>query len=90
MPAKRPPAKRPPKDTNQLARYIVEVTTGEAEKIEPPVKNPHAQVLGRLGGLKGGKARAGKLSAKKRKTSAKKAADARWVIRSVKPRGSSE
>jgi hypothetical protein len=35
--------------------------------------------LGRLGGLKGGKARAANLSAKKRKEIAKKAADARWA-----------
>jgi hypothetical protein len=34
------PARRPPKDANQLARYIIEVTTGETEKIEPPKKNP--------------------------------------------------
>jgi hypothetical protein len=39
------PAKRPPKDINQLARYIVEVTTGETEKITPPKKNPHAQAF---------------------------------------------
>ncbi len=78
MPAKRPPAKRPPKDTNQLARYIIEVTTGEAEKIEPPKKNPHAQALSALGASKGGKARANKLSSKKRKAIAQKAAKVRW------------
>jgi len=72
------PAKRPPKETNQLARYILEVTTGETEKIEPPAKNPHAQALGRLGGLKGGKVRAETLTAKERKHSAQKAASARW------------
>ena len=49
MPARRPPAKRPPKDTNQLAHYILEVTTGEAEKIEPPKKNPAAVALAMLG-----------------------------------------
>ena len=69
---------RPPKDTNQLARYIIEVTTGEAEKIEPPVKNPHAQALSALGASKGGKARANKLSSKKRKAIAQKAAKVRW------------
>jgi hypothetical protein len=41
-------------------------------------KNPAAVALGRLGGLKGGKARAQKLSAKQRKESARKAALARW------------
>ncbi len=41
-------------------------------------KNPAAVALGRLGGLKGGKARAAKLSAKKRSEIAKKAAKTRW------------
>ena len=41
-------------------------------------KNPAAVTLGRLGGLKGGKARADKLSPKKRSAIAKKAAEARW------------
>jgi hypothetical protein len=43
-----------------------------------PTKNPHAQALGKLGGLKGGKARAKKLTPEKRKEIAKKAAAARW------------
>jgi len=72
------PAKRPPKETNLLAKYILEVTTGETEKIEPPAKNPHAQALSKLGASKGGKARAQKLSTKKRRDIAKKAAKARW------------
>lgn len=75
MPAR---ASKPPKDANQLAKYILDVTTGETEKIEPPAKNPHAQALSRLGASKGGKARAAKLSATKRKAIAKKAAQARW------------
>ena len=72
------PVKRPPRDTNQLAKYILEVTTGETEKIEPPTKNPHAQALSELGAAKGGRARAESLSAKKRSQIAKKAAKARW------------
>jgi hypothetical protein len=72
------PAKRPPKDTNQLAKYILDVSTGEAEKIEPPKKNPHAQALSKLGASKGGQARALQLSAKRRKQIAKKAAKSRW------------
>jgi hypothetical protein len=72
------PTKRPPRDTNQLARYILEVTTGETEKIDPPEKNPHAQALSALGASKGGKARAKSLSARKRTAIAKKAAKARW------------
>jgi hypothetical protein len=70
--------KRPPKETNQLAKYILDVTTGAAEKIEPSAKNPHAQALSKLGASKGGKARAKNLSASKRKAIAKKAADSRW------------
>jgi hypothetical protein len=72
------PDKRPPKDSNQLAKYIVDVTSGQAEKIEPPRKNPHAQALSRLGASKGGQARAKSLTAKKRKQIAKDAAAARW------------
>ncbi|HKR12930.1 MAG TPA: hypothetical protein VJT15_12805 [Pyrinomonadaceae bacterium] len=72
------PEKRPPKDPNQLAKYIHDVTTGEAEKIEPPKKNPAAVALAGLGASKGGKARAKSLSSKKRKAIAQKAAKARW------------
>jgi hypothetical protein len=69
---------KPPRETNELASYIVRVTTGEEEKIEPPKKNPHAQALAALGASKGGKARALQLSAKRRKQIAKKAAKSRW------------
>lgn len=72
------PDKRPPRDPNELAKYILDVTTGEAEKIEPPKKNPHAQALSRLGASKGGQARAKNLSAKKRREIARKAAKKRW------------
>ncbi len=73
-----------PRDLNKLASSIV----GAATEGEPPIestpdgdKNPHAVALGRLGGLKGGKARAEKLSPKKRKEIAQTAARARWSIR---------
>ena len=59
------------KDVNALAFSIVNKTTKE--------KNPAAVALGRLGGLVGGKARANKLSAKKRKEIAIKASKARWA-----------
>lgn len=72
------PNKRPPRETNELAAYIVSVTTGEAEKIEPLEKNPHAQALAELGASKGGKARAKNLTAAKRKEIARKAASVRW------------
>jgi hypothetical protein len=71
-------------DVNVLAAQIVAEATGEAIKpIEKKLKekNPHAQALGRLGGLKGGPARAKKLSAKKRKEVARKAAITRWSKR---------
>ena len=45
-------------------------------------KNPHAVILGRLGGLKGGKARAKKLSAERRREIARAAAKARWAKQS--------
>lgn len=69
-----------PRDTNQLANLIVDMATG----IAPPEtkaadgKNPAAVALGRLGGLRGGKARAANLSAKKLSEIGKKAAKARW------------
>lgn len=66
-----------PTDVNQLAASIVgEATEAPAEK--PHEKNPAAVALGRLGGLKGGPARAASLSAMKRKQIAKRAAGARW------------
>lgn len=73
-------AKKPthPRDTNQLAKSIVDLATGEDTSVSETGKNPAAVALGRLGGLKGGKARAEKLSAKKRSEIAKKAAAARW------------
>lgn len=68
-----------PKDTNQLAKSIVALATGEiTEMLTKDGKNPHAVALGRMGGLKGGKARAKALSAKKRSEIAKRAAKARW------------
>ena len=67
---------RMPSDVNSLAAKIVERATAEPE--DRPKKNPAAVALGRLGGKKGGVARAKKLSAKKRSSIAKKAAQARW------------
>jgi hypothetical protein len=65
---------------NQLAKAIVDISVGEAPpEVDPDEgKNPAAVALGRLGGAKGGKARAAKLSAARRKSIAKKAARARW------------
>lgn len=76
------PEKRPPKDPNQLAKYILDVTTGEAEKIEPPKKDPAAVALGRRGGKASAKTRDQRLTPAKRKAIAKKAANARWKPKS--------
>lgn len=70
-------------DFNQIARRIVDQATGDApppakaKKVEKQ-KDPAAVALGRKGGLKGGKARAAKLTDAQRSASAKKAAAARW------------
>ena len=69
-----------PSDINELAKSIVDIATGEAPATTPEDsgKNPAAVALGRLGGLKGGKARAASLTKKERSEIAKKAAKARW------------
>lgn len=65
-------------DLNQLAKRIVDEATGEAPKTVLPEKNPAAVTLGRLGGKKGGKARAEKLTPEQRAEIARAAAQARW------------
>ena len=73
--------KRSSKDLNNTAFNVVQQATtgGTADQTEPkPEKNPAAVALGRLGGLKGGKARAQNLSKRKRREIAHKAAKARW------------
>lgn len=68
-----------PRDVNQLAKMIVDISTGNAPPEQPqPEKNPAAVALGKLGGAKGGPARAAALSPAKRKAIAKKAAAERW------------
>ena len=71
-------------DFTTVARRVVEQAIGEqwdGKPLEDPNKdkNPHAVALGRLGGQKGGKARAEKLTQRKRTAIAKKAALARWA-----------
>ena len=73
--------KKRPKDLAQLAHQIVQEATQEVKEPLQEIakeKNPAAVALGRLGGLKGGKVRAEKLSARKRKEIARKAAKTRW------------
>lgn len=67
-----------PRDPNQLAKLIVDIATGEAEDALSELKRRRSIPKGRAGGLAGGVARASKLSAKKRSSIAKKAAQARW------------
>lgn len=78
-------SKRRPTDINELAKAIVDEATAEekpdeAKEAPPPEqeKNPAAVALGKLGGQKGGKARAAKLTPDQRKEIARKAARARW------------
>jgi hypothetical protein len=80
MPDKR--LKRP-RDPAQLAKLMIDIASGEVEDRAPapvvdPDKDPAAVSLGRRGGLKGGKARADKLSPKQRSLIASTAAKARW------------
>lgn len=65
------------KDITQLDRKVLDRSVSDAEE-KPREKNPAAVALGRLGGLKGGKARAEKLSPAKRSQIAARAAKARW------------
>jgi hypothetical protein len=66
-------------DLNQLAKRMLDEATGEAPKTQPPpVKNAAAVELGKLGGKKGGAARAASLTPEQRSEIAKKAAAGRW------------
>jgi hypothetical protein len=70
--------KRSSKDINQTAFGVVQQATGQTAPIPKPEKNPAAVALGKMGGLKGGPARAKSLSPAKRKEIATKAAAYRW------------
>lgn len=67
-----------PRDLNKLAASIVEEATTDAPKPAEPKRDPAAVALGRRGGLKGGPARAMKLTPEQRSDAARKAARARW------------
>jgi hypothetical protein len=68
-----------PRDVNSMAAAIVAQATSDEPVPDPDEgKNPHAVALGRAGGLKGGKARAAKLTPEQRTEIAKKAAAKRW------------
>lgn len=68
-------------DLNQLAKRLVDESTGGAPKPTEREKDPAAVALGRKGGLVGGKARAAKLTPEQRSEIAKKAAGARWATK---------
>jgi hypothetical protein len=77
-------SRKRPRDLNALAKSIVDDATSDEPrqaKALPPEKNPAAVELGRLGGLKGGKARAQKLNPERRAEIARKAAAVRWANR---------
>jgi hypothetical protein len=72
-------SRKRPRDPNQLGKLVVDLATGGAtEPDHDDGKDPAAVELGRKGGLKGGKARAAKMTPEERSAAAKKAARARW------------
>jgi hypothetical protein len=72
-----PKGEKRPADVIGAAVMVARIATGEIEDIKTE-KNPHATALGALGGAKGGKARAAKLTKGQRQKAARKAAKARW------------
>jgi len=74
-----PKRSRKPSDLNALAASIVDDATDEGPRPESE-KDPAAVALGRRGGLKGGRARAERLSAEERTEAARRAARARWKL----------
>jgi hypothetical protein len=73
---------RRPRDPNQLGKLMVDIASGEIQDtISPSKRDPH-KTKGRAGGLKGGQARAKKLTDKDRAEIARRAAETRWSKRS--------
>lgn len=72
-------SRKRPRDVNELAAQLVDEATSDEPPADPGErKDPAAVALGRKGGLKGGKARAAKMTPEERAESARKAARARW------------
>jgi hypothetical protein len=69
-----------PRDLNRLATSIVRDATSDEPQPDTSGKNPAAVQLGKLGGKKGGPARAKKLTPEQRREIAKKAAAKRWAV----------
>jgi hypothetical protein len=78
MPKRSSRGKQGPEDANEIAFRVTQEATGEAPPEKPSQKNPAAVALGKLGGAKGGKARAARLTPGRRSEIARKAAAARW------------
>jgi hypothetical protein len=75
-----PDRSRKPSEINELGRQLVDEATDEQPKYDPDGgKDPAAVALGRRGGLKGGKARASKMTPDERSEAARKASQARWA-----------
>ncbi len=72
-----------PRDFSQAAKLVIDIASGEVEDHEPTPeeqgKDPAAVALGRKGGLKGGKARAAKMTPEERSEAARKAVSHRWA-----------
>jgi hypothetical protein len=80
-----------PEDESQLAKSIVDELTIDIDEQETkPEKNPAAVMLGRLGGQKGGKARAEKMTEQELAEWGRKAAQARWSKKKAKPKKKKE
>jgi len=78
MPKRSSRGKQGPEDVNEIAFRVTREAMREAPPEEGRQKNPAAVALGKLGGAKGGKARAAKLTAGQRKAIAARAASIRW------------
>ena len=74
--------KQEPEDINQIAALIIRKSTEEPDFSDDKARSAFARALGRLGGLKGGHARAAKMTDAERRESASNAARARWAKRS--------
>jgi hypothetical protein len=78
-PSVMPKRPRRPRDPNELAFQVFQEAIGERPPEDPDAgKNPAAVALGKLGGPKGGRARAAALTQQQRSDAARKAAHARW------------
>ncbi len=81
---KRSRKRQEPEDINQIAgrmaRHVIEATE-EPDLSDAAMRSSLARALGRLGGLKGGPARAARLTKEQLRESASKAARARWLKR---------